>query len=90
MKKLLLAILPALALLTVAAPQTASARDGYSTTIQVRGDRDGWRDNDNDRDSWRGRGHHKGWNKKKCRMISVKHWSRGRGVFYTQKRVCRR
>lgn len=90
MKKFLTAILPVFVLLTVAAsPQAASARDGYSTTIQVRGDRDGWRDDDND--SWRGRGHHYGWNKKRCRMVTVRHWSRWQHrMVVTQERVCRR
>jgi hypothetical protein len=87
MKKLLTLFLPILALLTAAAaPQAAFARDGYSTstTVQVRGDRD------DDRDSWRGRGHHYGWNKH-CRTVVTQHWSRWQHrMIITRERVCRR
>ena len=83
MKKLLTIILPAFALLFVAAvPQAASARDGYSSSYSSmhRGDRD------DDRGMWRGKGWHK-----KCRMVTVKHWDRRKHrMVYTQKRVCRR
>jgi hypothetical protein len=83
MKKFLFNLLPALALLTAAAPQAAFARDSHSPmTMQVRGD------HDHDRDSWRGRDHGR---RDHCRTVTSKHWNKWQHrMVYTTERVCRR